>query len=429
MDRELDQWTIKNLVEKKRPFLGFPEFQREPTVWDLKKKQKLIDSILRNYDIAPIYLYKKDEYNFECIDGRQRINAIYSFVGVNDDNNKEANNKFKMSIENEIYDDTDFPFMSLSGATYEDLENDDNQKEHKEYKDAFDNFNEYKLNIVLLSSDTDNEEKNEQELSLQFIRLNLLSALNAGEKLHAMSGNMRNFIFNELFTEIPGEQKRKHPFFKSIKIPYRRYAKEQVAAQIALNYFSLMTPPNTFSRSRYIDLQYFFKRKTKFNDNDTRLTKEILEILNIIVQHLDEALTIIRNRAIAVSTFLYIAESIYNEEEKKVDSEKAKEILPQFKDFLIEFLATLKWQLSLYRSANQNHQYREIFTDFQNYITNAAGESYALTRRHAFIKKYFNHYRDNNEIIGDSQYFTDTGRNAKAERANFISGQLELPEG
>ena len=64
--------------------IEFPEFQREPTVWDLNKKRKLIDSMFSNFDIASIYLHKSEDGNYECIDGRQRINAIISYLGLNE---------------------------------------------------------------------------------------------------------------------------------------------------------------------------------------------------------------------------------------------------------------------------------------------------------------------------------------------------------
>jgi len=48
--------------------------------------------MLRNFDIASIYLYKRDDGYYECIDGRQRINAILSFLGLNS-SEQDYNNK------------------------------------------------------------------------------------------------------------------------------------------------------------------------------------------------------------------------------------------------------------------------------------------------------------------------------------------------
>jgi len=280
MEREIENWPISKLLEDK-PNIGFPDFQREPNVWDLLLKQKLIDSIFRGFDISPIYLYKKGEDSYDCIDGKQRLNAIYSFMGLNE-GIKDADNNFKIRMRNEIYIDDDSFIANLEGKTYTNL---DTVTE----KPKFDNYN---LNIILIDTPLVNDE----ELNLLFLRLQIASVLNSGEKLHAMGGDMRNFIFHDLPDGI-----RNHNFFNFINVPYRRYAKEQIAAQIALNYFSLhVHEQGDFTRSRYIDLQLFFKRKRDFLPKDIELTYNIKSILDNLSECLEEGIGVIQNRAIAV---------------------------------------------------------------------------------------------------------------------------------
>jgi hypothetical protein len=48
------------------------EFQRGE-VWDLPRKQKLIDSILRGYNINTIFLRQLSDGKYECLDGQQRL--------------------------------------------------------------------------------------------------------------------------------------------------------------------------------------------------------------------------------------------------------------------------------------------------------------------------------------------------------------------
>ena len=74
MRKSNNRWTIEELRDK-RHLVEFPEYQREPTVWSLEKKRRLIDSILRGFDIASIYFFKKEDGTYDCIDGRQRISA------------------------------------------------------------------------------------------------------------------------------------------------------------------------------------------------------------------------------------------------------------------------------------------------------------------------------------------------------------------
>jgi len=367
-------WTIDKL-SKTTNDIEFPEFQREPTVWNLEKKQRLIDSILRDFDISSIYFFKKEKGGYDCIDGRQRINAIFSFLGIND---ADEDNKFNLKIENEIYDDKGI-FDKVDSKRFEFFK--------QEWKEKFIN---YKLNIVEVI-----EVEDEEELNLLFLRLQIASVLNAGEKLNAMTGDMRDWIFHEI---------KDHEYFKKINIPQRRFAKEQVAAQIALNYFSKIKN-GTFQRSRYIDLQDFFKQYSKLSPEDKKLKKEMNIVFDKIVKDFGDKLKHISNRAIAVSVFLFVSELI--------DQKKGNEI-PQFKEFFIKLLTTLKWQLP--KGIEMDKAYQDML-NFQTNITQAAGEKTAIQKRHDFLKDYFYHFKNRDGMIkGDEKYKKDAKKNPEIER-------------
>lgn len=152
-------WTIEELSRNVNN-IEFPEFQREPTVWDLEKKQRLIDSILRDFDISSIYFFKKENGGYDCIDGRQRINAIWSFLGINKAD--EEDNEFHLKIENEIYDDKGY-FVKV------------NQKRYENFDPTWQKrFLNYKLNIVEIT-----KVEHDEELNLLFLRLQIASVLNA----------------------------------------------------------------------------------------------------------------------------------------------------------------------------------------------------------------------------------------------------------
>lgn len=51
------------------------EFQRGE-VWDITRKQKLIDSILRGYSINTIFLRQLNDGRYECLDGQQRLKTV-----------------------------------------------------------------------------------------------------------------------------------------------------------------------------------------------------------------------------------------------------------------------------------------------------------------------------------------------------------------
>jgi Protein of unknown function DUF262 len=74
---------LKNLYEKGHLNLE-PGFQRQ-SVWSERDRVKLIDSILKNYPVPAIFLYRReDEGNlvFDVIDGKQRLESIFMFMGA-----------------------------------------------------------------------------------------------------------------------------------------------------------------------------------------------------------------------------------------------------------------------------------------------------------------------------------------------------------
>lgn len=56
-----------------------PTYQRRLR-WSNKKKSLLIESFLLNIPVPPIFLYERDYNEYEVIDGRQRLDAISSFL-------------------------------------------------------------------------------------------------------------------------------------------------------------------------------------------------------------------------------------------------------------------------------------------------------------------------------------------------------------
>ena len=367
-------WTIKDLRDYHN-FIDFPEYQREPTVWSLEKKQRLIDSILRGIDIASIYLFKKEEKSYDCIDGRQRINAILSYLGENRTDTED--DAFHVTIRNEIFEDS-VQFEEINNKRFINLP--------EEYKTK---ILDYKINVVIIESVED-----EDELNLFFLRLQLGQVLNAGERLHAMIGDMREFIFNDIGL---------HAFFESISIPYRRYAREQVAAQIALNYFT-KKEKGEYHRSRYLDLQEFFKERSQFGEKEAEITGEIKQKLNKIYDYFKDVLNLIKNRAMAVSVFLFISELIDQERESEIK---------QFIEFFVKLVQTLKWQIP---EGVQMHAAYYYLLDFQNYVTQAAGEKYAIKNRHDFLDRRFYYYKQNKAMEGDDKYFEATDKKAEEER-------------
>ena len=66
------------MIEKGRIFLE-PDFQRNSQVWDYKTASQLIESVLLNVPIPPIYVAEEDDGTWNIIDGLQRLTSFKNF--------------------------------------------------------------------------------------------------------------------------------------------------------------------------------------------------------------------------------------------------------------------------------------------------------------------------------------------------------------
>lgn len=360
MKKKNIKWSVKQL-QTHYEAIEFPEFQREPSVWGLDKKRKLIDSILRNFDMASIYLYKRKDGIYECIDGRQRINALLSFIGLNED---DSLNNFKFVSDDELLGKT-----SLQKYT---------NKMWRELKgDLRDKILNYEFNVVEIT-DID---KDDAELNLMFLRLQLGAALNAGEKLNAMVGDMREFVFKGI---------GKHKFFDYMNIPKRRFSKELTASQIAINFFA-KSKGESYERARFIDMQEFFKKYLTFTPDDEKVAKLLKKRLSDVYAYLptEKNKINLKNRAIGVTVFFFINNLIVVGNEDNIK---------KFIKFLRVFLKRLKDQVG--KGIDIETRYRDLLK-FQTYISQAAVEKYAIDNRQTFLEEYFDYYLKSGKIKGD----------------------------
>lgn len=56
-----------------------PDFQRQE-IWPIKKKKRLIDTVLRQWSIPPVFLVVTEDECLKVLDGQQRLAAIRDFV-------------------------------------------------------------------------------------------------------------------------------------------------------------------------------------------------------------------------------------------------------------------------------------------------------------------------------------------------------------
>ena len=69
---------LKDLVDGREILNLRPEYQRRLR-WSRKQKSLLIESLLLNIPVPPVFFYESESARYEVMDGQQRINAIYQF--------------------------------------------------------------------------------------------------------------------------------------------------------------------------------------------------------------------------------------------------------------------------------------------------------------------------------------------------------------
>jgi hypothetical protein len=308
-----------------------------------------------------------------------------AFIGTNA---KDEDNGFDLKITNEIYEDQDHKFKSLDGANFASIQQSAARRDNVA-KQAVKMLLKYEITFVLLSDVSKSEEFN-----LQFTRLNLGTIINAGEKLHAMVGEMRNTCFD-------GERIGRHVFLDMVNIPTRRYAKEQVAAQILAQVFSWKTTEE-FTRARHFDLQKFLKRHAAVSSEEKKWINEVERTFDSLARELsiepsnDELL---RNRAIAVTAVLVAW---------KRELYKNQKELKAYVTFLREFICRLRWQVG--KGLETDIEYRFLI-NFQRHVTQASVEKPAVESRFETMEAEFNRWLESQRISGDAEYKRRTRKN------------------
>lgn len=341
MKRRVEDWTVDKL-HKARAKLSFPEYQRQPNLWTPERKGLLIDSILAQIDIPKLYFNETSKGNFEVVDGQQRLWAIWEYL------------------------DGEYAYRA-NGTAHKFAELTPAQRKA---------IREYELQVTIFDDAPD------EYLRQLFVRLQLGLLLVAGEKLHASSGAMKDFIFDKAV---------KHHFVQELKMPNRRYAKETLCAQIAINSFS-RAKLNVFSRTRYEDLSFFFQEYEKPHGRDLELFKKqtrlILSVLDDLRDCFGARTRELSNRSYVLSVYL-LFEGLRDE----LTAPKAR------KGF-VEFVFALWGRLREEIGAGIDRSNRELYA-FETMVSSAPGERYQIERRHQKLLEYYDHFKRKGKVQGD----------------------------
>jgi hypothetical protein len=171
MKSELKQRTLEKLAEaySSKQLRPNPEYQRGAYKWTLAQNQKLIDSLLRGYQIPLFYVHliqkvhtftDSVETTAELVDGQQRLAAIDSY------------------IHNEFPNAAQGPELARwSGKRFEELDPEDRSR-----------LLGRELLVVQMTEDARNEVRD------LFVRLQAGTPLTAQEKRDACVGEFTNFV-------------------------------------------------------------------------------------------------------------------------------------------------------------------------------------------------------------------------------------------
>jgi len=302
MKRRVENWTIEK-IHKARPRISFPEYQREPNLWSVEKRRLLIDSILRDIDIPKLYFNATSDKGFEVVDGSQRLWSIWEFI--DDGYACPADGRLQT-------------FSTLADSQKNTIRN-------------------YELQITICDDAPDDYLK---EL---FVRLQLGLLLVTGEKLHAASGEMKDFVFDRLAI---------HRFIRALNVPKRRYAKQTLGAQISINSFS-RARNNQFSGTRYEALLSFFKTYANPQGTDREFfrdqSKKILNTLQGLWECFGERTSGLSNRSYILSMYL-----LFEEMGNDLNTQKERKT---FVDFAFALWSRLRQEVK----AGMDRKNRELY--------------------------------------------------------------------
>jgi Protein of unknown function DUF262 len=342
MKRHVENWPLER-VHKERTFISFPEYQREKMLWSTDKKSLLIDTILEDIDIPKLYFNRTGKGRYEVVDGQQRLWTIWEFL----------TDEFRYKGKT---------FSSLNAAQRAAIK-------------------AYELQITVF------EDADDAYLKKLFVRLQIALLLVAGEKLHALSGAMKEFIFGPMVRD---------RFIAEVGIASRRYAKQTLCAQICINSFSRgRLGPDAFTSTRFENLQYFFEEFARPQGKDKQLfddaTATILRVLGALWKAFGERTHQLNNRSYLLSLY-FCFEALLG-----TATELPKKEAEQFVDFALRLWRRSKEEAK--RGFERTN--KELYT-FGTYLSSAPTEKYQIQRRDQKLREYYEYFKKHNgKIKGD----------------------------
>lgn len=260
MEISIKHWPISRLVDIRESINPRPQFQRGE-VWGEERKQLLIDSILRSYDLPKIYLSRNKavlQYDYDVADGQQRLRSIWEYFA----------DKYPLGDKFQQIDG-----YKLAGVKFSGLPATVKRR-----------LRDFKLTIAIINNAT------QDELRTLFARLQMGVVLTPPELRNAIASAIGSVINTAAET---------HDFFTTSKIGQARFKRQDFLAHaIALAYYDNTEDLKAPLLARlYHEMAYSY---------DKKLMRRTYDVLDQIYKINCEANHSIRNKWGFVDLFWFL---------------------------------------------------------------------------------------------------------------------------
>jgi|APLak6261659701_1056019.scaffolds.fasta_scaffold09844_2 hypothetical protein len=331
---------------KQRNEIDFePSYQRKGNLWGDRDKAYLIDSIINGFDVPKIYLtdftivnstLNEKNLSYSVIDGRQRLESIFSFMA----------DKISLNQDFVYYQN---PSIKVGGKKYSELK--------LNYPKIIESLEEFNLDVMSVIAD------DVEKIKDLFVRLNKSKPLTGAELRNAMEGIIPDLIRGLV----------DRPFFKeNIKFSTQRGQDSNAAAKILL-----IQHRGKFVDTKKANLDKFVLEGTKSEKPEAYVdsafaAQKIIDLMHEIFEIRDPLLG-----AQGMITILYVL--------VRDHINQANLIRPFFKNFLE------RKKLNIDLSKSDCQEADQTFLAFDSYIKNA-NDSGGLQGSYDILNAKFSEY-------------------------------------
>ena len=310
-------------IFKRRDRYDIPDWQRSK-VWNKKKKQSLIDTVLRGWKLPKFYFAKIEDQpeQYEVVDGQQRLEAIFDFFSDELELTPEMATKFGGSRYSELPDTVSDNF--------------------DDFEIEYDEVTDFKV----------------EELKDFFERLQQGVRLTVSESLNSVHSNLRDFA----------KRLANHSFFRQkVSLQDTRYAYFDIVSKVAV-----IEIEGIDAKLRFQELKDTFVSQAKFSKESAVASR-----IELIFDYLDDVFPIknpqLRNRTIIQSLATLVSRLIQTGRHEGLEDTVFR--------FFEQFMSELSKQVELGQNATDTD-----YISFQKSVS-ANVKSATQTRQAILLRK------------------------------------------